>query len=103
MKDKNESIERPVLEVDAGGGDAEPTFVGILQEAEQRAAAYRQICDQDVPNQRAAAREFSLAITQLQDSAIRFARGYALLSGRTVQDLEAVDRMSDADAPVGGD
>src|SRR4051812_44589118 len=108
MKDNNESLERPVEEADAvlnviDGDPPGPTFAGILASGEMRAATYRNMCDQDVPNQRAAAREFSLAITALQDAGIRFARGYAELTGRSVQDLEAVDRMAGFDDVVDGD
>ena len=91
-----EIIERPVADhVEQGGA----TFVQSLVAATNRASDYRRMCDQDHANQRGAAREFSLAVTALEEARMRFTRGYAMLSGRyNPADLEAIDLAAEMEA-----
>ena len=69
-----------------------PTFVMDIAHATEIASDYRRCCEQGYENQRHAAREFSLAITALEEAQMRFTRGYAHLSGKfSPVDLEAID------------
>lgn len=75
-----------------------PTFAQDVEHAIAVAENYRSVCDQGFANQRAAARELSLAITALEEARMRFTRGYAQLSGGfSPVDLEALDMVREAD------
>lgn len=87
----SEGRPRPVTAVDPSEL-AWGTFAAIVATATDRAAIYRRMCDQDYANQRAAARDFSRAISALEDATQAFVRGYARLSGQwEPADLEAID------------
>lgn len=81
-----------VATVQSGEDLVDATFTQLVAEATTRASCYRSWCDQREDEERAAARELSLAITALEDAQMRFTRAYAHMTGRfNPADLERAD------------